>query len=85
MHDQLDLERMPEEPRNRVVMTTWHSEEPLSEALWFFANCAEPTEGFAADCMDWVAVSVENEKWLQQIRTDLLEGRVTGKDSPPAE
>jgi hypothetical protein len=85
MHDQLDLERMPEEPKERTVMTTWHSKDSLSKALWFFANCVEPVEGFAADCTDWVAVSVVNETWLQQIRTDLIQGRVTGKDAPPAE
>lgn len=61
MHDQLDLERMPEEPKERTVMTTWHSKDSLSEALWFFANCVEPDDGFTADCTDWVAVSVVNE------------------------
>ena len=43
VHDQFDLERMPEEPKGRVVMTTWHSKEGLSDALWFFATCAERT------------------------------------------
>ena len=85
VHDLLDLERMPEEPRNRVVMTTWHSEESLSEGLCYFANCAEPTEGFAADCRDWIAVSVKNEAWSQQIRIGLLAGRVTGRDFPPTD
>jgi hypothetical protein len=85
VHDQFDLERIPDEPKERTVMTTWHSKETLSEALWFFANCAEPDEGFQADCADWVAVSVMNEVWGQQIRTDLIDGRVTGKDAPPTD
>ncbi len=84
-HDQFDMERMPEEPKGRIVMTTWHSKESLSEALWFFANCVEPDEGFEADCTDWVAVSVMNEAWAQEIRVNLIEGRVTGNDASSPE
>lgn len=73
VHDLFDLERLPEEPRDRVVMTTWHSKESLSKALWFFEYCAEPADGFAADCRDWVAFSIANESWAQHIRTTLIE------------
>lgn len=38
VHDQFDLERKPREPKGQTVMTTWHSDESLSDALWFFAN-----------------------------------------------
>lgn len=72
VHDLFDLERLPEEPRDRVVMTTWHSKESLSKALWFFEYCAEPAEGFAPDCRDRVALSIANESWAQQIRTALI-------------
>jgi len=75
VHDLFDLERLPKEPRDRVVMTTWHSKESLSEALWFFEHCAEPAEGFAANCRDWVALSVESTSWAQQIRAALIEAR----------
>ncbi|MDA9504467.1 hypothetical protein XI09_06835 [Bradyrhizobium sp. CCBAU 11386] len=27
-------------PDDHLVMTTWHDDEPLSEALWFAGNCA---------------------------------------------
>ncbi len=27
-------------PDDKFVMTTWHTDEPLSEALWFAGNCA---------------------------------------------
>ena len=73
VHDQFDIERMPSEPRGRVVMTTWHAKESLSEALWFFANCVEPDDGFEADCTDWAALSVGNDSWEQEIRTTLAE------------
>src|ERR1035437_4021709 len=55
----------------------------ISEALWFFANCAEPDEGFEADCTDWIAISVANEALAKEFRTDLIEGRVIGADAPP--
>jgi hypothetical protein len=80
VHDQFDLERLPDEPKGRVVMTTWHAKESLSEALWFFANCVVPDEGFGLDCGDWVALSVTNDSWAQQIRTGLIEGGATGNN-----
>ena len=44
-HDSVDwavLERFDfgDIPDDRFVMTTWHENEPLSEALWFAGNCA---------------------------------------------
>ena len=27
-------------PDDKFVMTTWHADEPLSEALWYAENCA---------------------------------------------
>ena len=27
-------------PDDRLVMTTWHSEQPISEAFWFAGHCA---------------------------------------------
>ncbi len=27
-------------PDDRFVMTSWHADEPLSDALWFAGNCA---------------------------------------------
>ncbi len=74
VHDLFDLERMPHEPKDRVVMTTWHSKEPLSEALWFFATCVEPADGFASTCTDWIALSVRNAPWMQEMQT-YLEGQ----------
>jgi hypothetical protein len=72
VHDQFDLERVPDEPKGRVVMTTWHSKESITDALWFFATCAEPDEGFESECTDWVAISVANEAWAETIRVELF-------------
>ena len=73
VHDLFDLERLPKEPQGRVVMTTWHSKDSLPKALWFFEHCVEPAEGFTADCRDWVALSIGNSSWAEQIRTALIE------------
>jgi hypothetical protein len=72
VHDQFDLERDPNETDGRAVMTTWHDDEPISEALWFFANVAFPPDDFEADCTDWVAISVANGEWEQEIISELV-------------
>lgn len=73
VHDQFDLERNPAEPAGRTVTTTWHSDEPLAEALWFFANIAHPDDSFGVDCTDWIGISVANQAWEQDIRTELTQ------------
>ena len=44
----------PEDTCDTTIMTTWHSDEPLSEALWFFANSAFPAQAFEKTCRQWV-------------------------------
>jgi hypothetical protein len=80
VHDQFDLERDPNETEGRVVMTTWHDDEPLSETLSFFANCAFPSDDFEAGCTDWVAISVANQEWELEITRELVE---MNKGFPP--
>ena len=46
-----------------------------ASALWFFATCVEPDEGYKADCKDWVGVSVGSVDWAQEIRSSLIENR----------
>jgi len=36
----LDAFNFGDIPDDRFVMTTWHADEPLSEAFWFAGNCA---------------------------------------------
>lgn len=72
VHDQFDLERNPDEPDESIVMTTWHDDESLGEALWYFANCAYPDDTFEQDCCDWVAISVASNDWEQTINSELI-------------
>lgn len=59
---------------DRFVMTTWHKNEPIEEAAWFFISCAIPGEQAGpADgrAPDWIAISVRNSTWLRQMETAL--------------
>lgn len=72
VHDEFDLER-GDEPDGHVVMTTWHDDEPLAEALWFFANVAYPDSSFEAECRDWVAISIGSPNLERQICEELID------------
>lgn len=48
------------------LMTTWHDDEPLEEALWFFLNSAIPPD-FEPEETAYVAVAVGNREWAQTI------------------
>jgi hypothetical protein len=45
---------------NDVIMTTWHANESLEEALEFFGTSALPTEGFVADSDFRVVACISN-------------------------
>jgi hypothetical protein len=58
------------------VMTTWHENESLDEALWFMLNTAYPDEAVVRTCNACLAVSVANDDWAAQINrrlTNLVE------------
>jgi hypothetical protein len=74
VHDLFDLERDPNETDESVVVTTWHDDEPLSEAVCYFDLCANPSADFEHDCNDWVAVAVGEKRWEEEIRTALVNG-----------
>jgi hypothetical protein len=46
-----------------VVMTTWHENVNLEEALDFFATCTVPTDGFTPDSSFRLAICVGNPAW----------------------
>jgi hypothetical protein len=57
----------------QVIMTTWHRNEPLKEAVWFFRYCAHPTEAYAPDCTHWIALTIGNHAWADQIEEEISE------------
>lgn len=75
VHDLFDLalvRREIEGGRERPhVMTTWHSDESLDEALWFMMFSAYPDEAFADTCGVDLAVSVASDEWGEHIHRRL--------------
>jgi hypothetical protein len=51
-----------------TVMTTWHQDESLQEAVNFFVTSAHPTSGFENDSGTWVAICVNSPEWTQTVR-----------------
>lgn len=75
VHDLFDEEsRDPDQTDQSIVMTTWHPDESLSEAVFFFDSCAYPSAAYEADCRDWVAIAVGNQSWGEEIRSILIRG-----------
>jgi hypothetical protein len=54
-----------------VIMTTWHSDEPLSEALWYFVNCAFPTHAYERKCKEWIIAPIASSEWEQVLRSEI--------------
>ena len=66
-----------------TIMTTWHNDESLDEALAFFANLTCPTTGFERNSNFWVAVSVTNAGWACELQRCLEEAKLPIGDWPP--
>lgn len=54
--------------QDNVIMTTWHHDESLDEAFWFFATCAELTVTRGISEFDRFAVAVGNPHWAEEMR-----------------
>lgn len=61
--DSLGARRFAGPSENDLVMTTWHDDESLEEALHFFVYCAVPTDGFAEDSDFHLVICVGHPAW----------------------
>ena len=69
LHDICDEERDAlSVSSDSVVMTTWHAQESLADALWFVLAAAIPDEPYAEDCRAIVGVSIGSRRWAAEIR-----------------
>ena len=76
VHDIIDevlVDRNPGETDEDVIMTTWHDDETLEEALWFAVNSAFAVGNYEQTCMTLVTVTVANQDWGSQIAKTLSE------------
>ena len=53
---------------DRVVMTTWHSDEPLAEAIWFVLMNSFPDEGYEDGCGSTVGIAIGSPMWAEELR-----------------
>jgi hypothetical protein len=76
VHDAIDSVNISRNPScDRVLMTTWHSREPLSEAVYFALNTAWPDEGYAEGCRSVIAVCISNVRNAEAARAAFVDPR----------
>lgn len=72
VHDAVDVcrdEGQYELPSGEfVLMTTWHDDEPLEEAFWYFSTLATPTEEELLNNCERFVVSICNPGWSEEIK-----------------
>jgi hypothetical protein len=71
VHDIIDEEEIGPNPppvANRVVMTTWHANEPLAEAISYVLHCSYPDEAYAPGCNSTLGVAIGSLAWADEIR-----------------
>ncbi len=69
VHDLIDAQRPEDEPGpDDVVMTTWHDDENLDEAIWESIYVAMPAGRYEDGCDAVVAIVVDAPAAAEQIR-----------------
>ena len=74
VHDIIDeavVSRNPGETDEDVIMTTWHEDETIEEALWFAVNSAFPAGAYEQTCKTFVTIAVGSQDWGSQIAKKL--------------
>jgi hypothetical protein len=79
IHDVIDEEYARDglsvESDDSTIMTTWHNNESLEEAIWFPLDVAFPDDRFFEECRSVVAVCIGSRSWATQITTALKNPR----------
>ncbi len=76
VHDLFDnaaVEKDPNPTEDSVIMTTWHWDDTLDEALWFFVYSAWPAPDYESTCGSWLAVAMGSPEWSSQILARLAD------------
>lgn len=66
--DDVALERELRGGPKQTIMTTWHIDEQLSEAVDFALRHARPDDALAQGCDAIVLAAVDNSDWAQALR-----------------
>ena len=59
---------------SRVLMTTWHNDESLENALWFALNSTFPSSAYEATTKSVLAISVGDQGWCDRVSLYLKAG-----------
>jgi hypothetical protein len=62
-------------PQDSCIMTTWHTSEPLSDALWFFLVNSWPDEHYQDSTHAALAISIGSSAWAAEIAEALEDAR----------
>jgi hypothetical protein len=84
VHDAVDLSDLEKQREfgesDFFQMTTWHKNDTLEEAVWFFVNCAIPSEDNVVADWDRFAVSIGNPDWTAEMMRSLAAIREEQQD-----
>src|SRR6266571_1427980 len=68
VHDAFDGRSNELTVHEKVVMTTWHGDESLREALTFLVKDALPSDPWIASCRASIIAVVDNNQWAADVR-----------------
>lgn len=63
-HDIFDLQCLDIDP---VIMTAWHADEPLDDAIWFFLRTTFPDDGYFDTTRTGLTVVVGAPEWASHV------------------
>jgi hypothetical protein len=63
--DEADLERSQDGP---FATSTWHENEPLSEATWFTLFNTFPDDAFSEGCRATLGITIGSAAWAADVR-----------------
>ena len=52
--------------KDSTLMTTWHNDESLDEALWFLLSCARSPDDKMESCST-IVITIRNESWESNV------------------
>jgi len=64
-----------------VIMTTWHEDESLEEAIWFAINTAFPTPKYEVTTRIVAVLTIANASWSLRAEEYLREGAPSGNEA----
>jgi hypothetical protein len=75
VHDLFDLANLELRPDGPFAMSTWHSKEPLSQALCFFLFCTFPDNAYYDGCRAAVGITIGSKESADEARAALTSPR----------